>query len=89
MRLLQVTLTVKLQASAPASWGPSTSRITGRTARLDDFEVYQQATEPTGSDTALTLVQWHYQRLQAYYDFAEVIPTRTMAGHLLGAGDNF
>ena len=39
----------------------------GRTASLADFEVYEQATEPTGSDTPVMLedLSGYY-----YYDFA-------------------
>ena len=52
---LKVTLTVNgLRSGDVASIDFPGS---GRSARLGDFEVYQQATEPTSSDTPVTLTQ--------------------------------
>ena len=63
---LKVTLTVNgLAAGQVASID---FKDTGRTASVDDFEVYQQATEPSGSDTPVTLAVLNSG--YAYYDFA-------------------
>ena len=49
---LKVTLTVNGLAAGQVASIDFTN--TGRTASVNDFEVYQQATEPSGSDTPVT-----------------------------------
>ena len=63
---LKVTLTVTGLSTGQTASIDFTN--TGRTASLDDFEVYQQANAPTGSDTPLTLQVLNSG--YAYYDFA-------------------
>ena len=66
---LKVTLTVKGLGSGQEASIDFTSE--NRTASLDDFEVYQQATEPTSSDMPVTLTTFtDINGDYAYYTFA-------------------
>ena len=66
---LKVTLTVNGLATGQEA--SIDFPATDRTASLDDFEVYQQATEPSGTDNPLTLTTFTESAgVYAYYTFA-------------------